>query len=76
MDKRESSISVFVNLSKAIDAADHAIILTKTEKNGIRGLPLNMLTSYLTNGTQQVKIGKCYSDVLSVTKSCSSRLVA
>ena len=38
------------------------------ENNGIRDLPLNMFTSYLTNITQQVKFGKYYSDALIVTK--------
>ena len=68
LDNKQSSISVFVDYSKAFDTVDHAILLAKLEKYGIRGLPQKIFLSYLTNRTQQVKIGKFYSDALTVTK--------
>ena len=38
----------------------------KVEYNNIRELPLCLLRSYLTDGTQRAKIGKCISDPLTV----------
>lgn len=68
MDERQSPIDIFIDYSKTFDTVDHAILLSKLEKNGIRDLPLKMITSYLTSRTHRVKLGKKFSDALTVTK--------
>ena len=59
-EKKESSIGVFIDLSKAFDTLNHSMLLKKMEKYGIRGLTLDWYTSYLTNRQMRVK---CPSDI-------------
>ena len=53
LEQRKISCSIFVDLRKAFDTVDHAILLCKLEKYGVRGLPLKLLECYLTNRLQQ-----------------------
>ena len=64
LDKKEIVLSVFVDFSKAFDTVDHRILLRKLQRYGVRGVALELLSDYLTNRTQSVKI----SNVLSAPK--------
>ena len=44
--------SIFLDLRKAYDTINHSILIKKLEKYGIRGLPLQLLASYLTDRQQ------------------------
>ena len=46
----------FIDLKKAFDTVDHSILLNKLYYYGIRGKPLDLFRSYLTNRSQYVKV--------------------
>ena len=51
------SCSVFLDLSKAFDTINHNILFDKFYHNfGIRGIPLQLFRSYLSNRKQFVKL--------------------
>ena len=52
IDKEKYTCAVFLDLKKAFDTVNHQILLAKLEKYGIRGLPLQLLKSYLNNRLQ------------------------
>ena len=47
---------VFLDFNKAFDTIDHNNLLSKLERYGIRGLPLNLFKSYLSDRKQCVTI--------------------
>ena len=69
LNSKEHAACIFVDLRKAFDTVNHAILLRKLECYGIRGLPLQWFTSYLCNRTQCVKIGSKVSNLRTVNIS-------
>ena len=67
MNKKLITCSIFLDLRKAYDTINHTILIKKLEKYEIRGLPLQLLASYLTD-RQQYTIASQYksksSDVI------------
>ena len=61
IDESETSIAVFLDLAKAFETVDHKILLDKLHHYGIRGLPLDLMKSYLSGRKQCVKCEKHYS---------------
>lgn len=57
IDNNLYTCGVFLDFAKAFDTVNHAILLKKLEKYGIRGIPLNWFTNYLTNRQQYVSLG-------------------
>ena len=56
-----SIIGIFIDYSKAFDTVNTNILIRKLHASGIRGLPLQLFSSYLSDRWQAVKIGNTIS---------------
>ena len=56
LSKRQVSLLLFIDFSKAFDMVEHSILLKKLEHYGIRGKALQWMRSYLENRMQFVSI--------------------
>ena len=52
-----------IDLKKAFDTLDHNILINKLDNIGIRGLPKVLLSSYLSNRSQYVKLNGAISNM-------------
>lgn len=57
LDKREIVGALFIDLKKAFDTIDHALLLEKIEVYGIRGVAKALICSYLSDRLNYVSIG-------------------
>jgi hypothetical protein len=57
MDKGLINGVVFIDLKKAFDTVDHALLLTKLERCGVRETPLKWFKSYLHQRKQVCSVG-------------------
>ena len=62
MDKGMFSCGVFIDLQKAFDTVDHAILLQKLCHYGVRGIVNDWFSSYLINRIQTTQIGSHVSE--------------
>ena len=62
LDSKNHNISILVDLKAAFDTVNHAILLKKLERYGIRGQCLQWFQSYLKDRKFRVRIGKAFSD--------------
>ena len=67
IDDNLYSCGVFLDFSKAFDTVNHTILLTKMERYGIRGVPMQIFASYLTNRQQYVQMGNTASSKQTMT---------
>ena len=58
----ETTVGIFLDLSKAFDTIDHNILLHNIEYYGFRGNVLKWFTDYLYNRKQYVLYNSCKSD--------------
>ena len=56
LSKKQISLLLLIDFSKAFDRVEHTILLRKLEHYGIRGLALKWMTSYLKNRSQFVSL--------------------
>ena len=61
LNDKDHALGIFVDFRKAFDTVNHVILLRKLERYGIRGIALKLLSNYLHNRQQRVKIGLNYS---------------
>ena len=64
IDKKNTSIAIFMDLSKAFDTLDHDILLNKLRHYGIRNTELKWFSSYLHDRMQYVEINDTTSELL------------
>ena len=57
MDDKLHFLAAIIDVKKAFDCVNHNILLNKLERYGVRGVPLNWLTSYLADRKCYVEIG-------------------
>lgn len=67
LDLGIKNIGIFLDFKKAFDTVSVPLLIQKLQAVGVRGLPLSLLTDYLQDRLQQVKIGNLISDQLPVT---------
>ena len=66
MNKRQVSLLLLIDFSKAFDLVDHDILLRKLEHYGIRGIALKWMESYLKNREQFVFVNGSSSTKLNI----------
>ena len=54
LDKGDSVVGIYLDLSKAFDTVNHEIFLQKISMYGIQDIALKWLRDYLTNRSQYV----------------------
>ena len=55
MDTNKIPLNIYLDLSKAFDTLDHAVLLDQLFRYVIRGNPLKLISSYLENRQQCVE---------------------
>ena len=63
LNNKEHCIGICIDFQKVFDTVNHRTLLTKLESYGVRGLPLQWLTSYLGDRRQMATLnGHCSSE--------------
>ena len=53
-ERADSCLGICIDFKKAFDTVDHSVLFSKMEHMGIRGAPLELMRSYLSNRKQYV----------------------
>ena len=66
LEKNKKPLAVYLDLAKAFDTVSHCLLLEKLFSYGIRGLPHKLISSYLNEREQCVKIQEEFSEFKTV----------
>ena len=66
IDQHETTVGIFLDLSKAFDTINHDILLTKLEHYGIRDLALQWIKSYFSYRYQFVQFNQTCSPMQTI----------
>ena len=72
-EKKEITLGIFLDLSKAFDTISHNVLIQKLERYGIRGIALKWFENYLTNRKQYVKFNSFCSQTTKTLKLVSHK---
>lgn len=61
IDRKEFTVGIFLDLSKAFDTVNHNILFDKLEHYGIRGVALDWIKNYFCDRLQYVQYNDCIS---------------
>ena len=67
LDNGNNVLGLYLDLQKAFDTVDHAILLKKLLHYGIRGKAFNILSNYLCNRKQCTFVNNTYSHYANIT---------
>ena len=67
LDKGNTPLAIFLDLSKAFDTLNHTILLSKLKYCGVSELALNWFNSYLSNRSQYTCIDNYTSNIIPVS---------
>ena len=67
LDKKNYTLGVFIDLTKAFDTVNHSVLIEKLNHYGIRGVTENWIKPYLFGRKQFVNIGECSSDLIQIS---------
>ena len=65
LNEKEHNLTILIDIRKAFDCVFHSILLAKLDRYGIRGTPLNLISSYLSNR-------KCYMEIDKTTSNTNT----
>ena len=61
-------MGIFIDFSKASNTIQHSILLKKLDHYGIRGIGLDLIKDYLSNGKQYIVLdNQCSSSLMDIT---------
>ena len=66
LENKSTTCAIFLDLAKAFHTVNHQILLSKLYAYGIRGIPFELMQSYLSNRKQCTVINKVKSSSLGV----------
>ena len=67
LDSKNININVMIDFQKAFDTINHPILISKLQKYGIRGTPLDLISNFLSNRSTIVRINSVYSNPKALT---------
>ncbi len=74
IDKSNTPVNMFLDLSKAVDTLDHKILHNKLNYYGINGVSLKLMQNYLTDQKQYVEFNDTCSEMSTLTTGVSEWL--